>query len=176
MSERRLAAALGVVALRSGPMSGGSLPPRRGPVVVAILAVWTLGVWASRVYLIVARNGGDGVDLARAIAFVAVGLAVAAVAVGLVVGPRATTVVTVACWASILLWATRIVTIPMGDHPAGFVVVHLVLAAISIALAVAAMSAMRRRAAVDELEPAGRVRPATPAGQPARPGGTHGMG
>ncbi|MBX7068212.1 MAG: hypothetical protein K1X38_02390 [Microthrixaceae bacterium] len=110
---------------------------------VAVLALWTLLVWGNRIVNITTRDGGDGVDLARAIAFVLVGLAVAVVAVRPMPAPSAQRVVTVAAWASIALWATRIVTIPLGDHEVGFIVVHLVLAAISIALAIWAMRSVR---------------------------------
>lgn len=119
------------------------------PVAVGVFALWTLLVWGNRIYLIVAQDGGDGVDLARAIAFVAVGLAVA-VTVAVPLAPeRAHRVVTVAAGASIALWATRIVTIPLNDHPVGFVVVHLVLAAISIALAVWAVRSSRASLGAD---------------------------
>lgn len=107
--------------------------------------MWTLVVWGNRIYNIVAKDGGDGVDLARAIAFVAVGLAVAVAAVGPVAPGPAHRIVSIAGWASIALWATRIVTIPLGDYSLGFVLVHIVLAAISIALALWAMSSTRAR-------------------------------
>ena len=117
---------------------------RRTPVAVFVLAVWTLLVWSNRVYNIASDSAnGDGLDLARAIAFVLVGLAVAVVALAPTSPEVLHRVVSVAGWASIALWATRIVTIPMGDHDVAFVVVHLVLAAISIALALWAMASTR---------------------------------
>jgi len=119
------------------------------PLAVAVFAMWTLLVWANRIYNIVAKDGGDGVDLARAIGFVVVGLVVAVVAVRPMPAPLAHRLVSVAGWASIALWATRIVTIPLGDYSVGFVVVHLVLAAISISLALWAMRSTRSLAAVD---------------------------
>ena len=48
------------------------------PLAVAVFAMWTLLVWANRIYNIVEKDGGDGVDLARAIGFVVVGLLVSA--------------------------------------------------------------------------------------------------
>lgn len=113
------------------------------PLAVAVLAMWTLLVWGNRIYNIVAKDGGDGVDLARAIAFVAVGLAVAVAAVGPVAPKSAHRIVSIAGWASIALWATRLVTIPLGDYSVGFILVHIVLAAISIVLALWAMSSTR---------------------------------
>lgn len=110
---------------------------------VAVFAMWTLVVWGNRIYNIVAKDGGDGVDLARAIAFVAVGVVVAVVAGGPVDATPAHRVVSIAGWVSIVLWATRLVTIPLGDYSIGFIVVHIVLAVISIALALWAMSATR---------------------------------
>lgn len=121
------------------------MSPHR-PLPIVLFALWTLGVWANRIVNIVTRNGGDGVDLARAIGFVAVGLAVAAILVVPTSGSTGRRVVAVAAWASIVLWATRIVTIPLGDYSVGFVVVHLVLAVISIALARWAMVASRTAA------------------------------
>lgn len=118
---------------------------RRVPLAVAVFALWTLLVWSNRIYNIVAKDGGDGVDLVRAVGFVAIGLVVAAVAVRPMSPSVAHRVVSVAAWASIALWATRIVTIPLGDHAVGFIVVHLVLAAVSIAVAVWAMRSTRSR-------------------------------
>lgn len=119
------------------------------PLAVAVFAMWTLLVWANRINNIVNHDGGDGVDLARAVAFVVVGLAVAVVAVRPMPAALAHRVVSIAGWASIALWATRIVTIPLGDHTVGFVVVHLVLAAISISLALWAMRATRSQLGTD---------------------------
>ena len=118
------------------------------PLAVAVFAMWTLLVWAKRIYNIVAKDGGDGVDLARAIGFVVVGLVVAVVACDRCrrrsptgwcrwpVGPRSR------CGA-----AHR--HHPLGDYSVGFVVVHLVLVAISISLVLWAMRSTRSLAVVD---------------------------
>jgi hypothetical protein len=42
----------------------------------------------------------------------------------------------------VLIWAVRGIDIAISDHGAGFVVVHLVLAAVSIALSVAVWRAL----------------------------------
>jgi len=128
------------------------------PLAVAVFALWTLLVWANRINNIVSRDGGDGVDLARAIAFVAIGVVVAVVAVRPMAPAIAHRVVSVGAWASIALWATRIVTIPLGDHDIPFVVVHVVLAVISIALAVWAMRSTR---ALLDAPPASPDRPSS---------------
>jgi len=122
------------------------------PLAVAVFAMWTTFVWVNRIYNIVAKDGGDGVDLARAVAFVVLGVVVAVVAVG-PFGPAVVhRVVSIAGWASIALWVTRIVTIPMGDYSVGFVVVHLVLGAVSVALALWAMRTTRALAAPDGID------------------------
>jgi hypothetical protein len=46
------------------------------------------------------------------------------------------------------IWAVRLPFVLVHDHPAGFKVVHAVLAAVSIALAVAAWRASAPRRAV----------------------------
>ena len=142
------------------------------PLAVAVFAIWTLFVWGQRIVNIVTRNGGDGVDLARAIAFVVVGVAVAVVAVRPMAPALAHRVVSVAGWASIALWATRLVTIPLGDYSVGFIVVHLVLAAISIALAWWAMSATRSTLA-DSLDASPSNRRPSPGSDVADPAASH---
>ncbi|MFN8051953.1 MAG: hypothetical protein U0Q22_10975 [Acidimicrobiales bacterium] len=108
---------------------------RSKPIAVTVFAAWTLLVWGQRIVNILTKNGGDGLDLARAIAFVAVGVALAYV-VFRPVGPIATRrVVLGGAAVTTLLWLIQMVAIPLRDHPAGFIAVHLVLGAISIGLA-----------------------------------------
>ncbi|MDQ6852379.1 MAG: hypothetical protein M3046_01605 [Actinomycetota bacterium] len=88
---------------------------------------WTVFVWAGRI-----RNGGS-VVLAASF------LLLAAVAIWR--GGRWITALAV--W-TIGVWAVRTPYILMHDHPAGFKVVHTVLAAISIALAISAQRHVQR--------------------------------
>jgi hypothetical protein len=55
---------------------------------------------------------------------------------------RRAAVLALAGW-TVAVWAVRVVGIAGGDHSAGFVVVHLVLAGVSIALSVLAVRASR---------------------------------
>jgi hypothetical protein len=91
------------------------------------LPIWTVLVWTTRIRNIVADDWG-WTDLV-----VPVGLTILAVAAlvrrrpGLLVLAAATT----------LVWAVRLPLVLVHDHPAGFKVVHAVLAVASIALAAA---------------------------------------
>jgi hypothetical protein len=92
------------------------------------LAVWTLVVWAGRI-----RNALDADDGAGAVVLAAtfVALAVAVLATR----GRRPVVLALAGW-TVAVWAVRIVDIALlSDHDAGFVVVHAVLAAVSVAVA-----------------------------------------
>lgn len=96
-------------------------------------ALWTLFVWGGRI-----RNvftGDEGIaPLVLAAAFVALAVAVLATR-----GRRAT-VVALAGW-TVVVWVVRAVDIAfLSDHDAGFVVVHVVLAAVSIGLVAWAVS------------------------------------
>jgi hypothetical protein len=91
------------------------------------LAAWTLFVWAGRI-----RNGGS-VVLAASF------LVLAAIAVWR--RGRWTTALVV--W-TIAVWAVRTPYILVHHHPAAFKVVHTVLAAVSIALAISAQRNIQR--------------------------------
>jgi NADH:ubiquinone oxidoreductase subunit K len=115
--------------------------------VAIALAVWTLVVWATRIRN-VAEAGGGAADL-----LVPVGLTVLAVA-ALVDRRRGAPVLAA---ATIAVWAVRLPFVLAHDHPAGFKVVHAVLAVVSMGLAAAELrsrSGQRRRAAA---VPAGEV-------------------
>jgi hypothetical protein len=101
--------------------------------VVWAFAAWTVFVWGTRIRNILSDDGG-----APALA-VAVGLTL----LGLLVAAHAATgrlpwAVPVAAGATVVVWAVRAPQILLNDHSVAFVVVHLVLAAISVGLAVVA--------------------------------------
>jgi hypothetical protein len=113
---------------------------RRLPVTVALCA-WTLLVWTTRI----GNIWGDD-DLTDGEKWGRTGLALSFTALVLVVGYallrhtpwRGLAVKVLAGW-TVGVWAVRSLGIATGDHDAGFVIVHLVLAAISIALALLAV-------------------------------------
>ena len=118
--------------------------PRR-PLPVLLLALWTLFVWLTRVRNVVGDDdlgaGGRVAGLALAGSFVVLA---AVVLEGLRRRDRRLEVATVALAAwTVLVWLVRGVDIALGGHSTGFVVVHLVLAATSVALAVLAVRAVR---------------------------------
>jgi hypothetical protein len=105
---------------------------RRWPVIA--LVAWTVFTWAGRI-----RNGGS-VLLAASFLVLA-----AAVVVGLWANrwlPAA--VGALAAW-TIGVWLVRTPIILVHDHPAGFKVVHSVLAVVSITLAVLAQRDVQRQ-------------------------------
>jgi hypothetical protein len=103
------------------------------------LPVWTLLIWTTRVRNILGNRGHSAVELI--VPLVLTALAVAAL-VDRRRGLRPLALVTVG------IWAVRLPFVLVHDHPAGFKVVHAVLAAVSIALAVAAWRASAPRRAV----------------------------
>ena len=103
--------------------------PSRWP--VYLFVGWTVFVWAGRI-----RNGGS---VLLALSF----LALAAVALW-----RRGRWVTALAAYTVAVWAIRTPVILVHDHPAGFKVVHTVLAVVSIALAVAAVRSQRKPAAL----------------------------
>lgn len=113
--------------------------PRR-PVTVA-LVVWTLLVWTTRIANIWdddAMSEGEKwgrTGLAMSFTVLAVG---AAVAVWRRSGWQRQVVAALGAW-TIAVWVVRAVGIATGDHDAGFIVVHLVLAVVSIALSTLAI-------------------------------------
>ena len=117
---------------------------RRRPRPIALLAGWTLFVWLTRVRNVVGDDDlGTGERLAG-LALSASSLALAVVVlVALVARPAwlGPAVRTLAAW-TVVVWIVRGASIALGDHPAGFVVVHLALGVVSVGLAVAAVRAL----------------------------------
>jgi hypothetical protein len=88
---------------------------------------WTVFVWAGRI-----RNGGS-VLLAASFLVLA----------GIAMWRRGHWVTALVVW-TVGVWAVRTPMILVNDHPAGFKVVHTVLAAVSIALALSAQRHVQR--------------------------------
>src|SRR3954452_6040514 len=93
-----------------------------------IFVGWTVFVWAGRI-----RNGGSVLLAASFLVLAAV-----------VVWRRGRWFTALAAW-TVAVWAVRTPFILVHDHPAGFKVVHVVLATVSIALAVAAQRHVQRQ-------------------------------
>ena len=117
------------------------------PLAVAIFGAWTTLVWLQRIANIAGDDelvGGERTfNFVRAAAFVIAGIAVLVVAVRPVSAEMRLRVVAAAGLVSTALWVQRFITIPGNGHTTGFVVVHMVLGAISIGLAVWAFLAVR---------------------------------
>ncbi len=113
-----------------------------------LLVVWTLLVWTTRIGNIWGDEGlTDGEKWGRT--GLAVSFTMLAVAVGVAIYRRVTwlgpAVRLLAGW-TVVVWAVRAVGIATGDHAAGFVIVHLVLAVVSCALAGLALRQTRHTA------------------------------
>ena len=98
---------------------------RRWPLIAFV--AWTVFVWAGRI-----RNGGSAL------------LAVSFLALAVIAGWRRGGWVTALVVWTIGVWLVRTPFILVHDHPAGFKVVHSVLAAVSIALARSAQRHVQR--------------------------------
>jgi hypothetical protein len=107
------------------------------PVVAWALVLWTLFVWGTRIANILTDGGGAGA-LAVAVGLTALGLAAGAS----LVGARLPWALPALAVGTVVVWAVRVPLVLAHDHEAGFVVVHLVLAAVSVALAVGALRAV----------------------------------
>ncbi|MEY2432411.1 MAG: hypothetical protein QOC92_2136 [Acidimicrobiaceae bacterium] len=99
---------------------------RRWPLYALI--AWTVFVWAGRI-----RNGGSVVLAASFLVLAA-----------LAVWRRGRWVTALAAW-TVGVWAIRTPFILANDHPVGFKVVHTMLAAVSIGLAVSAERHIQRQ-------------------------------
>ncbi len=118
---------------------------------------WTLFVWVGRLRNLAAEPGSileaSRWSLIGSVAFTVLGVAVVAAAVlaftgisRLALGPA----VAALGLLTIGVWALRAVDIAIGDHSIGFIAVHLVLALVSIGLAVAAVVGVGRAGASAE--------------------------
>lgn len=116
------------------------MSPRRRPAAIA-LVVWTFLVWTTRINNIWADDSlSDGDKWGRtalALSFTVLALAVA-VALWRRAGWLSGALLLLTGW-TVGVWVVRSVGIASGDHSAGFIAVHLVLAAVSIALSALAL-------------------------------------
>jgi hypothetical protein len=119
--------------------------PRRSALV---LAVWTAFVWTTRIRNIVGDDALDGGAKAARV-LLALSFTVLAAVVGVAAWRRhrrlREAVLALAAWTA-AVWAVRSIGIATDHHSAAFVAVHLVLAAVSIALSVLAVRASTRSA------------------------------
>jgi hypothetical protein len=120
----------------------------RGRPLLLAFGAWTLFVWATRVGTAFEQDDLSGLErvgrVGLAVSFTLLGLAVVAVwwrarhwsplSRGQVLLVRVA-----AAW-TVGVWLVRGFQIALADHEAAFIVVHLVLAVVSVALAVAAAS------------------------------------
>lgn len=94
------------------------------------LAGWTLFVWGTRISNILSDGGGLGaLFVAVALTALGVGVFVGTVSKSLPWAPA------VLAGATVVVWLARVPSILLGGHSVAFVVVHLVLAAVSFGLA-----------------------------------------
>ena len=129
-----------------------------------LLVAWTAIVWVGRIRNIVGDDTLADGDRAWGTVVAILFLVLAAVTATLPLGlwhrrPLGSTrLVAIFCLWTIAFWSVRGAGLLLGDHEAGFKVVHTVLAGVSIALAVLlqrtdrrlAVDAAAHRAAVDD--------------------------
>jgi hypothetical protein len=103
--------------------------------------LWTLFVWGTRIFNILTDGGGAG---ALVVAVALTGLAVAA-GVSSAGMRRLPWALPALAAATVAVWVVRVPLLLAHDHEVGFVVVHLVLAGVSLALSAAVLRATPRR-------------------------------
>lgn len=131
----------------------------------AVLGLWSLFVWGNRLNNL-RSDGTEGVDLVVSLGLSLVSVAFAvAVLVRWVQGRRAGWTAPIGAWRGVLqafcgwtvaVWVVRGADIVLDWRSVGFVVVHLVLAGVSIALAVRVWRSLDGTAAPSSV-PADRV-------------------
>jgi hypothetical protein len=103
------------------------------------LSVWTLLVWTTRIGTV---WGDETSSLAGRTGRLALALSFTVLALTTLLMRRRPQVVIVvrvfAAW-TIVVWVVRGIDIVLGDHSAAFIAVHLVIAVVSVLLAVAAV-------------------------------------
>jgi hypothetical protein len=116
---------------------------RRARSWVVAFVVWTGLVWTTRIGNIWRDDDLTSGDrwgrTALAASFTLLALVVVVALVRRTVGARSA-VGALAAW-TVVVWVVRAVGIALGDHDTAFVVVHLVLAVVSVALAAVAWRA-----------------------------------
>jgi hypothetical protein len=127
-----------------------SRPTGRTLAVLVLFAGWTLFVWVGRIRNL-AQEPGPIAEASRwsllgSVAFTVLGLLLLATSASARLGSgRGPLRPVVAALGALTtgVWVVRALDIALGDHSIGFVVVHLVLAVVSIGLAVASWLALR---------------------------------
>ncbi len=125
----------------------------RGRPLLLAFGAWTLFVWATRVGTAFEQDDLSGLErvgrVGLALSFTLLGIALVGVWWSGRHAPSPTraqvAAVRVAAAWTVGVWAVRAVQIALADHDVAFVVVHLVLAVVSVALAVAAARATTLR-------------------------------
>lgn len=110
------------------------------------LVAWTFLVWTTRLNNIVADESLDGAAKVGRLALALSFTALAAAVVWTLTRRRARlsqAVTALAVW-TVVVWAVRSVGIALADHDAGFIAVHLALAAVSTVLAALAVRELRQ--------------------------------
>ena len=129
------------------------------------MVVWTSYVWTTRI--LNAWTGDESTSRAVTATLLSASFLVLAAATALVlVRARRRRLATaerrvlqvLAAWSAVV-WLVRGVAIALADHDLGFVVVHLVLALVSIGLAVQTWRVARTDAAPEPVEPSEPVEP-----------------
>ena len=135
--------------VRSVKTIGAPTITHRARLLVTVLAGWSLFVWATRLNH-TWTSATEGLVAKLSSTVFALALIVAAVAAVSEVwrrdGHRAVLFARVLCGGTILVWLVRAPMILLGGWDIGFVVVHMVLAAASVALAVVTWKAVGRPA------------------------------
>lgn len=119
------------------------MPGRR---LLMVFAAWSVLVWAGRIDNVLSdpdlSAGGQAARLTLALSFVASGMAVGVLAVrGRPLTERGRMLVRATAAWTVGVWLVRGGQIAFGSHSGGFIVVHLVLGAVSIGLALVALRA-----------------------------------
>lgn len=116
----------------------------RGPRRMALLlAAWTVFVWVTRIRNVVGDDDLSNVGRTQGLLLSGSFLALAAIAAAAVLAGherRRAVVALLALW-TVAVWVVRSAQIATSDHGVGFIVVHLVLGVVSVALAVLAVRA-----------------------------------
>ena len=105
-----------------------------------VLVAWTLFVWGGRLRNLVRGDEDAPVSFVLAVVFCL--LAVITLVTAFVGRGRHRLAVLVLAGITTVVWAVRGVQIALADHSVGFIVVHTVLALVSIGLAVVAWRAV----------------------------------
>lgn len=127
------------------------------PVAVAVFAMWTLLVWGNRVSNVLRDSGLDTGErlgsLVLPAIFVVVGLLAAAAIVVPMPESTARRLVGISVGATVVVWAVRAPMIALADHDVAFIIVHVVLAVVSVALGWWAWTSVTKWAACPTEEP-----------------------